>query len=648
MTQGITVKNKLITGLSALFLLTNVQAGTPLWTITPSGGSSPNIPVSSAGTATIQYQVTNMSPRSHTLQMKPITGISASGCTSILPSHQSCTLTLQVQGSLLSGDVLGGPIVCDQGNPNQCYRPSQGNELNIHLTQQPPVITYTVTPSGDGLETISPSTAVTVNAGASPKFTVIANAGYTLAQTVGGTCTPGSWNGNIYTTGAITNNCSVTFGVTVFPAAAGPINVTTIPGNGQVTVSWNAPTNIGGGVITGYTVIYGQSISDQVDTAGCTTNATTTSCTISGLTNGTAYTFAVTTQTTKDGGAETGPRSYSSPVKPTPGSLVATQSSIAVRQSGNARSIRIINTSNSGVNITSVITNNFPAGTVLLTPASACTANTTIPAGGSCTITIQPGPTVSSDTSAKPCTSGIAPTNPGQVSIGGPDIGVDVFVVDYGCQYQGGYLFSIDDNTPTTASIGGAVLVFTPTGLPSRPWSPSNNSIWGIDDTSTTSTPSPSAAPTLLQPGQLNCDGMDDGSCNSNNIFVYPNYGNEATYAVGICSFAEDNTGNACSGNTCYTDLYLPSLCELNSENAAGISNCVPGTASIASNLSILYSSCTFGNNCLSGAYWSSTEYSNGPLNDAWAVSFPPVNTSLTTVDKSMSSAFRCARKVTI
>ncbi|MFT4059243.1 MAG: hypothetical protein QM652_06825 [Legionella sp.] len=34
----------------------------------------------------------------------------------------------------------------------------------------------------------------------------------------------------------------------------------------------------------------------------------------------------------------------------------------------------------------------------------------------------------------------------------------DVVVLDYGCQYQGGFLYSVDDTTANTGSIGGKVV----------------------------------------------------------------------------------------------------------------------------------------------------------------------------------------------
>ena len=72
----------------------------------------------------------------------------------------------------------------------------------------------------------------------------------------------------------------------IFPPQP-PANFTATPGNAQATISWTAPTNTGGSPITGYTA------TASVGGQSCTTT-TATSCTISGLTNGTTYYVSVT------------------------------------------------------------------------------------------------------------------------------------------------------------------------------------------------------------------------------------------------------------------------------------------------------------------------------------------------------------------
>ncbi len=68
-----------------------------------------------------------------------------------------------------------------------------------------------------------------------------------------------------------------------------PSNVTGAAGNAQVVVSWTVPASTGGAAISGYKAV---AVSDT--TKSCITLGLTTSCSVSGLTNGTAYTFTVT------------------------------------------------------------------------------------------------------------------------------------------------------------------------------------------------------------------------------------------------------------------------------------------------------------------------------------------------------------------
>ena len=74
--------------------------------------------------------------------------------------------------------------------------------------------------------------------------------------------------------------------VSTAAAPSQPTNVVATPGDKQATVSWTAPANAGSTAITDYTVTSDPG-SLQVSTTGAT------SATLTGLTNGTAYTFTV-------------------------------------------------------------------------------------------------------------------------------------------------------------------------------------------------------------------------------------------------------------------------------------------------------------------------------------------------------------------
>jgi len=86
---------------------------------------------------------------------------------------------------------------------------------------------------------------------------------------------------------------SISSPVTPFGEPEAPINVTATSRNAEATINWSPPTNDGGRPITSYSVtsysVTSSSDSFQVTTA----NGSTRRATISGLTNGTSYTFRV-------------------------------------------------------------------------------------------------------------------------------------------------------------------------------------------------------------------------------------------------------------------------------------------------------------------------------------------------------------------
>ncbi|WP_058533464.1 WD40/YVTN/BNR-like repeat-containing protein [Legionella saoudiensis] len=140
-------KNNLFLGvlccIYSLFPLLVQASSTPLFVFSPLTPTTFQLPISS--TAFVQYTITNMSTKTHTLKMLPITGINQimtpGNCANAftLGAKQSCTLTLQINGSQISSYVVGGPQVCQlgpNGNPNplQCYQPSMANSLHITAT----------------------------------------------------------------------------------------------------------------------------------------------------------------------------------------------------------------------------------------------------------------------------------------------------------------------------------------------------------------------------------------------------------------------------------------------------------------------------------------------------------------------------------
>ena len=71
-------------------------------------------------------------------------------------------------------------------------------------------------------------------------------------------------------------------------APGAPTAAAAVAGDGQATVSWTTPSSDGGSAITSYTA------TASPGGATCTATAPATSCAVTGLDNGTAYTFSVT------------------------------------------------------------------------------------------------------------------------------------------------------------------------------------------------------------------------------------------------------------------------------------------------------------------------------------------------------------------
>ncbi len=121
------------------------SAAAPLWNITPSTPLPQE--VGKGELVTIKYTVTNQSSKPHTLEMKDIQGVTVTPASCALSKGQSCELTLVIDGAKLGPNgIAGGPVVCQQGNNNQCYQPSSVNQLKIS-PKAPPAPASTATPA---------------------------------------------------------------------------------------------------------------------------------------------------------------------------------------------------------------------------------------------------------------------------------------------------------------------------------------------------------------------------------------------------------------------------------------------------------------------------------------------------------------------
>ncbi|WP_028389248.1 DUF4369 domain-containing protein [Legionella fairfieldensis] len=282
-------------------LMSSTHASTPLWTFTPLTPTT--ISMTNQESTVVQYNITNQSKKTHTLELVPISGIhqitAPGNCPHpfVLGYQQSCVLSLQINGHILNGNIVGGPAVCQQGNHLQCYQPSlpdvlkisivkdqakslggtisgltgtvtlqnngrdfltlntngsftfptpvtQGSPYNVTVLSQPATRTCTVS-SGSGIMGSANVTNVTVTC-AINSYTV----GGTVSGLVGGTVVLQNNGGNDL---EIEDNGPFTFSETV--AQGSPYNVTVLtqPDN-QICSITNGSGTMGGADVTNVTV----------------------------------------------------------------------------------------------------------------------------------------------------------------------------------------------------------------------------------------------------------------------------------------------------------------------------------------------------------------------------------------------------------
>jgi hypothetical protein len=192
---------------------------------------------------------------------------------------------------------------------------------------------------------------------------------YTVTSSAGGTATtsgatsvtmPGLINGTPYTFTVIATNA---IGNSSPSAASQPVTPRTVPGrptigaavkgNTDASVSWSAPSSNGGSAITSYTVTSspgGQSVT--------TADGNARSATVSGLTNGTAYTFTVVATNVA---GNSSPSTASNSVTPTSVPRTPTNT-IATAGNGSASVSWTAPSSDGGSTITSYTVTSSPGG----------------------------------------------------------------------------------------------------------------------------------------------------------------------------------------------------------------------------------------------------------------------------------------------
>ncbi|MFJ1268675.1 fibronectin type III domain-containing protein [Legionella lytica] len=652
-------------------------------------------PSSTGGSSISSYQVTS-SPGGFTCNTSGLARCKITG----LSNGTSYTFTVTATNSAGTGPTsLASNAVAPIPDPTttQLYSSlnpaAVGDSVTVgaQVTSVNGFLTVGTVSFFNGGVAISGCSGITVVSGYASCSTSFASAATnTITATYNGT------TANSASTSAGFNQYSVA-SISQVTLTTSPRQVTAIPGDGQVVIRWLPPFNTGGQAITGYTVTYGPTTasptSSSYQTVGCSTSGNL-SCTVTGLTNGTAYTFRVFAVNSSGNGIP----SYSSSVKPGSAMLVSPSTlALSGLGSGIYRAFTLTNTNLFPVTITQTPASSdfspaLPTGTTLYT--TTCTIDTVLNPGDSCSVTLKPGSVasaMSSPNTASACTANVAgrtapAANVIQVQTDAGAISAQVLVLGYGCTYQSGYVFSIDDTVANTLSIAGKVAatgdqgsnkIWASNGAGSAPAQVSLDLIPGIDYTSTGGTASPTGAAfvSFFSSYYMNanpfatasfiaCEGKMDGQCNTYNILLYynqliTNYNNAGSpkytasagptntsyYATGLCSTTISN----------YNDWYLPAICEMGYDQSGVGTGCgssgAPFMQNIQSNL-IKYNSLNL-LNAFSASYYSSSEYatvsSNNPRQQACGQQFDLDDTYVaqSPFTKNNQAQVRCVRLFT-
>ncbi|WP_081697621.1 DUF1566 domain-containing protein [Marinobacter sp. ES-1] len=195
---------------------------------------------------------------------------------------------------LLAGCGGGGSSTSDDPSASQEEKDSEKTAQPEEQLPTPTNKTYQLTTNVKPGGFISPTEA-TVEEGLTQVFELTAQEGYKLNSVQG--CS-GNLSGSTYTTGAISTSCSVTVEFALLP----PVELRASPQNGSVELSWAATTPA-----VQYCVYVSETENINLDNAASysselsvCTGITEASYTVTGLTNGTPYHFAVTAKDAND------------------------------------------------------------------------------------------------------------------------------------------------------------------------------------------------------------------------------------------------------------------------------------------------------------------------------------------------------------
>jgi uncharacterized repeat protein (TIGR02543 family) len=354
------------------------------WTLLAPAIPSTPTAVAASGSATISV---NPGSGGGPADSYVVTALDSSG--NPLDPSKSCTVYVPSPSCVISGLEDGTPYKFATTATNSAgTSTSSGASTAVTPAGKPSIVTGV--------------SATASNASAAVRFTAPASTGgapiasYTVTASTGQTCviTPTFPNPLVCNfTNNLTNGTAVTFtvqannGAYTSDTSTATIAVTpaTVPGAptgltasssapGKATITFTAPTDNGGSAVTDYVV------TSSPGGFTCVTANPSTGCEITGLTNGTAYTFTAVARNSVGNSVNSTPSAAVTPVgKPsTPTNVVAS--------AGNASAtVSFTAPNNGGSAITRYDVEAYDQNGVPISPALTCTLNVPFPTPLACT-----------------------------------------------------------------------------------------------------------------------------------------------------------------------------------------------------------------------------------------------------------------------
>ena len=353
--------------------ITNVTSNRTLtaqWTIAAPGtpGTPTAAPGNGSATITISAPSTGGTPSSYTVTASPggatCTVTSPGTSCTIAPLSNGTAYTFTSTATNTTGTSTSASTesasVTPAGIPNS---PTGVTGTGIGGTAN---ITWTL-PTSDGGSAIT-DYVIEYSVESSGTWTTFADGVSTATSaTITGLTAGNAYEFRVSTKNIIGNSLPSFTSPVVEALPTAPTITGTTPASGQVTVVWSAPTHLGSGTITQYTITaYG--LNGNV-AGSCNPDPGQTTCVVSGLDNGSPYTFKAAVTTTVGDSIQS-----SATASVIPSGVPSSPSDVAAVTSGSNMSITFTAPAdNGGAAITSYVVTSSPAGATCTVGANATT-----------------------------------------------------------------------------------------------------------------------------------------------------------------------------------------------------------------------------------------------------------------------------------